>query len=259
MFQKLLEADKKLTEGDINHMMKVFQNKEEVNDKSSRKYKSFVELLEKTSKKQMAFPKEFKVQPVIDEPSFRMFVSGLSGSGKSFYIANFIKNNVKKAKNIYLFSPVEEDKAFKSLKNLVQMTIGDILEETGNAEVDIEDFPKGSIVIFDDIESYNKSVIKDYLNLRNTFLERGRHLDISTIVVSHNPLAGNVTKQALRESQYFILFPRFNSRDTKVLLKTYGGADDREIDLVMNLKGRAVMYKKTVPRYVIGERDVIAL
>ena len=90
-------------------------------------------------------------------------------------------------------------------------------------------------------------------------LERGRHRNISTLCVSHNATNGNITKVPIRESQYWVLFPKFNARDTKNLLKTYGGSDQKEIDKIMSLKGRGLLFHKSVPRYCIAEHDIIAL
>ena len=43
-----------------------------------------------------------------------MFVSGLTGSGKSYYISNLLKHN--KPKFIFIMSPVHNDPAYTALK-----------------------------------------------------------------------------------------------------------------------------------------------
>ena len=78
-----------------------------------------------------------------------MFVSGLTGSGKSYYIANLLKHN--KPKFIFIMSPVKDDPAFKSLKPTPIHL--DILsyEQEFDKPFEIEDLPPESVVILDDI------------------------------------------------------------------------------------------------------------
>ena len=265
IFLTHLKADKKLDSSEINEMMRAFDSQEEILSdkykKLQRKYNMAKDYLESSLKKHLSFPKETKLMPIIDERSYRMFVSGLSGSGKSYFIANFLKFNkpTKKEAGIFLFSPISDDKAFKSIKNLIHLDLDEIREEMEGDELSIEHIPEGSVVIFDDIESYKKEEAQRYMELRDIFLERGRHLDISTICVSHNCMNGNKTKSSLRESQFFCLFPSANKRDVQNLLKTYGGLETGMINCLMNLKTRSLFFKKTIPQYAIGEHDVVVI
>jgi hypothetical protein len=255
LFEKFLEADKKLTPSQIKELSHCYSTSSEPPSKLERKYRDASLEVENSLKSELIFDQATSIFPIVDEPSYRMFVSGLSGSGKSTFISNFIKHNKPEA--VFLFSPIKQDKALDSIKNLIRLDLEEFFEETGR-EIEPEDIPRGSTVIFDDVESFKKSIAKAYLEFRDILLERGRHLDISTICVSHNATAGNLTKVSIREAQYWVLFPKFNSRDAKNILKLYGGLDTKQIGKILDMKSRWVMYKKTVPKYAVGEHAVVA-
>jgi hypothetical protein len=221
-----------------------------------RKYTEAGGHLSTSLKRYINLGKDHDIQPIIKEPSYRMYVTGLSGSGKSFFIAQFVKYNRPKHPFVFLFSPVSNDSSLATIKGLTHLTIEE-LEKELKREFKVEDLPEGCLVIFDDVESYPKKAAKKYLDLRDQLLERGRHRDISTITVSHNATNGATTKASIRESQYWILFPKFNTRDTKNILKTYGGFSTEEIDQIMHMDSRWVLIKKSIPKYAIGQHEVI--
>ena len=130
-------------------------------------------------------------------------------------------------------------------------------ERENEKEFEFEDIVAGSICIFDDYQTARKDLLPLYQELLDKIMERGRHNSISCYVVSHNPLAGVKTKVAIRESTYMLVFPRSNPRDVRVLLKTYCGFSDNEIDQIMNIKSRWALVKKTIPRYTLGEHQAI--
>jgi hypothetical protein len=260
IFRKYLEMDKKLSHSELEMLLSAFKRDEEVEGKLNRKYHIAKEYVNDSLKRYLDYGSKTLLFPVVEEPSYRLFVSGLSGSGKSHFISEFVKVNKPKTKGagIFLFSPVENDKSMTKIKNLIHLNLDDLEAEMKGKELTVEDIPEGSIVIFDDIESYQKHVAKRYMELRDIFLERGRHRDISTICVSHNAMNGHATKVSIREAQYWCLFPKFNARDSKVILKTYGGFEKNDIDEIMNMKSRWVFVRKSVPKYAVGEHGVIA-
>lgn len=258
MFKKFLMLDRKLSSANIRDLEAAYKSgKKEFEGKLNRKYIDGIDYVNESLKRHLDYGTDTNISPIVDEPSYRIFVSGLSGSGKSTVIAEFLKNNpVRKGSGIFLFSPVQKDEAMDKIKNLIRINLDEVEKEL-KKEFTIDDIPEGSVVIFDDVESFEKKVAKQYLELRDIFLERGRHRDISTITVSHNACAGNLTKVSIRESQYWILFPKHNSRDTRNILKTYGGLDKSQIDEICDMKTRWCFYKKSIPRYAIGQHSVI--
>ena len=261
MFEKFLKMDKKLRQGEIDMMKRKYEGQRvDLPDKLLRKYEDANDYVEKSLKKELDYGLQTEIFPIIEDESYRKFLSGLSGSGKSFYISKFLKHNkpTKEGAGIFLFSPVQNDEALSNVKNLIHLEL-DELERKLKREFLVEDIPEGSVVIFDDIESYPKPEAKRYMQLRDIIAERGRHRKISLISVSHNATNGHATKVQIRESQYWVLFPKFNARDTRNLLKIYGGLDKSEIDKIMNMNTRWLLYRKAVPKYAIGQHSVLAL
>jgi hypothetical protein len=262
IFEKYLKLDKKLNGVDIRTLVSLYNNNaplESVPTKLQRKFLDGSEYVQASLKRFLDFPQSDSVFPHIADESYRMFVSGLSGSGKSYFISQFIKHNPPKVKKsgIFLFSPVEDDKSLGGIKNLIHIDLIQIQEEVGGP-LQIEHLPPGSILIFDDVESFHKDVRKLYTDFRDVCLERGRHLKQSCITVSHNARNGHTTKASIRECQYWVLFPKYNATDAKNILKLYGGLSQKEIDEILSLKSRWVLYKKSIPKYAIAEHSVIS-
>ena len=260
MFESFLKIDKKLRHNEIAEMKRKYQG-ENVNipDKFLRKFEDAVDYVENSLKKHLDYGKSTTLTPIIDDERYSIYTSGNSGSGKSTFIAQFLKDNKPKIKGagIFLFSPIQDDKALSTIKNLIHIDLRE-LEDELNRPFEVEDIPRGSVVIFDDIESYQKPINKQYEELRDIIAERGTHNNISLISVSHNATNGNKTKVQIRECNYWVLFPKHNSRDTKNILKIYGGLDKDDIQKIMNMDSRWVLYKKTVPKYAISQHSVIA-
>jgi hypothetical protein len=181
----------------------------------------------------------------------------MRASGKSYFTREFLKQNKPKDAQIILISPFSDDPSLKGL-TLVKFELNEV-EEMLERPFTVFDFPEDAIIVFDDIEGFPKAENKRINEIRDACLTVGRHhgkRGLSVISIVHNPLGGNSTKVPLRESSHFVLFPKSNSRDVKVLLKTYGGYSDDKIREVLNAKSRWVFISKTMPSYWVAERQV---
>jgi hypothetical protein len=89
-----------------------------------------------------------------------------------------------------------------------------------------EDF-KNSLLICDDIEAYsNKKTLMKIMNLINSILVTGRHLNISLIFLIHSPTQGHLTKFLFLECHGVVIFPQnMSGKSSKYLLDTYLGLD----------------------------------
>ena len=69
-----------------------------------------------------------------------LYITGASGSGKSYYSADYINQYIKKNPNneIYLFSSVSDDKVLDKIKKLKRVNINN--EDFLHTEFDIDDF-----------------------------------------------------------------------------------------------------------------------
>ena len=259
IFKQYLERIDKLKKAEIDELIRAYNSSTNLTDKTKQKIlEKGIDYVNASLKRYLDFGKSTSLFPLITEPSFRALITGGSGSGKTFFVSEFLKvNKPRKGAGIFMFSPFEEDPSIKN-KNIIPIKLENY-EEEYDREFNIEDLPKGSICIFDDVDTYNKQYRQMYLDVRDTLMERGRHLDISTINIQHNPLQGVKGKVVLRESMYYVCFPRYNVRDTKVLLKTYTGMTTDQINEVMNVDSRWVMVKKSVPNYYVAEHQIALL
>ena len=137
--------------------------------------------------------------------SIRVFISGSTGSGKTYLCEQILKTSFNKAPNIYLFSSVNDD--YKDFKNLLHVYIEDF--NKGNPNTDIYDaLEPGSVCIFDDILSFSDKTLKLYLKLRSQCLATGRHKQLSTISIEQQPRALLKSRDVLLNSEMYIFFPK---------------------------------------------------
>ena len=254
IFKSFLERDKKMRFNDIELLTKAYASDLSVPARLERKYDDAQRYVQESLKHYLDYPDNVKLNPLVEQPTYRMFVSGLSGSGKSTYIGIFLKHN--KPKFIFLMSPVRDDKAYKHLKPTpVHIDLNSYSQEF-EKEFEIEDFPPDSVVILDDTDTAKDA--KMYAMAKIALLERGRHLSVSTIVVSHNPLGGNnkASVTQLLEAEYYVIFPKHNKSHAEKLLKRYVGLGQLKSDLVLDTDSRAVLVKKSYPSYFIGDHTV---
>lgn len=265
IFEKFLRRDSKLMKKDINLLSNYFRQDfieiDTDNPKLNNKYDKAIEYVDNSLKRFMNFDNKTFLNLILPNRSVRMFCTGLSGSGKSFAIREIIKNNYPKNQLIYLFSPVEGDPAFEEL-NILQIHLERFEEDFGqNFSIELLKNDKEPVVIImDDINTFNNKKIRDmYIEIQNQIYERGRHLFKAgglTVSVSHNPLAGNFSKVPIRESEFFLLFPSSNFRDSKVLLESYTGLTKEEIEEILNLNTRGIIVKKSIPSYYVGDHNI---
>jgi Cdc6-like AAA superfamily ATPase len=195
-----------------------------------------------------------KFEPCVDKKTERqvLYVSGMSGSGKSVYVGNYLKKYRKAypKRPIYVLSPVSDDKAFDILKPL-RIKLNELLTE----DIPMEDF-KDSIVVIDDCDSISDKKIRNkVLSIQNQILEVGRHYNISLCVTSHITCAGNDTKKVLNEAHMIVVFvANMANRNIKYLMDNYLGLDKNQIAYIKKQKTRATTFYKTYPSLVITDK-----
>ena len=205
-----------------------------------------------------------KIQPLPDVSQERtiIYVTGMSGSGKSYYCKNFSDQYRKlyKDREIFLFSALAEDKgSIDKVKGLKRVKI----HQEGFLAEDIKtsDF-KDSLCIFDDCEAIQDKVLrKKIANIQNSILTTGRHHNISCVVTSHCATNGHETKIILNEAHQIVLFPNgVGQRSLKYVLEGYFGLDKAQIKKIKNTRdSRWVSILKTYPMCVLNEREAYLL
>jgi hypothetical protein len=202
---------------------------------------------------------EFKFQQIPDKNTERsiLYITAPSGSGKSFYTREYIKQYHKMypKRDIFVFSSLEDDPTLDALKYLKRIKVKS--QAFLESDIGASDF-KDSLCIFDDCDCISdKLVKKQVFNILNSILETGRHFNISVVYTSHNSCAGNETKKILNECHSITIFPRTaGNRTLKYLLDSYFGFNKQEIEAIKTIKTRWVTITKTFPQIMYTENSI---
>ncbi len=188
-----------------------------------------------------------------------LYITGSSGSGKSYYTRQYCEEYIKAYKNnpIYLFSSITEDSSIDKVKGLKRIKLSD---EFLNTELSINDF-KDSLIIFDDCDCItNKALKTKIMSIVNIILETGRHSNTSCIYTSHLPTAGMDTRRILNECQSITFFPNgLGAKSLRYLEECYLGLDKEQRKTVKRLPSRWCTYIKSYPNVILYERGSYVL
>lgn len=234
---------KGLNELQIKDIEESIKNKHEpVNDKLVTVYYNIIQEL-KDKKQRLVITTKEKIIPIPNPVKVeRVYIAGISGSGKSFFGSNYIKEYLKQNKKneFILTSAVEQDEILdKLLPN--RITPEDLIEEG----VDINDV-SNSIWLFDDVYSISEtSIRKEMINLIDSLAETSRHDKIDLVITSHLISNGLVSRKILNEATKIVLFPKSNTKQIKYYLEKFENFSKDDIKRFLNLNSRWVMIDKS--------------
>ena len=173
---------------------------------------------------------KFSHIPNTDQERDILYITGPSGSGKSWYANTYIKNYKKTypKNNIYMFSPVVEDESISSDIKRVKLDDRMVTDPLKIGEL------AESLVIFDDIDVIKDKKLREAIyGLLNEVLEVGRHIKVSCIITNHLPTNGKETRRMLNEAHAITYFPAAGSKvQLNRLLEQYIGMDKKDIKKV---------------------------
>ena len=201
------------------------------------------------------------IQQLPDKETERsiLYITGPSGSGKSYYTRNYILEYKKlfSKNNIYVFSSLDSDETLDKISKIKRIKFTD---KFMMYEFKINDF-KDSLVIFDDIDAETNKLKKAKIySILSMILNTGRHVRCSVVYTSHLSCAGNETKLILSECHSVTIFVKnAGNRSLKYLLDSYFGLDKHQIDYVKKINSRWVTLVKTYPSVLISEKEAIVL
>ena len=206
--------------------------------------------------KQLKVPRESHLQHMPDPTRERdiLYITGASGSGKSFYTRKYLEEYKKQFENnpIYLFSALPEDSSIDPLKPK-RVRVDESLYED---PIPIEEFAN-SCVIFDDVDCISDKKIKEAIYaIMNKILEIGRHFSMSCIVTNHLPTDGRATRRILNEAQAVVYFPHSAGGKIRYLLENYVGVDKKAITRFKRMNTRAVTIFKNYPQVYMTQHEI---
>lgn len=189
-----------------------------------------------------------------DEWDGHIFVSGPTGAGKSWLIKEIIMNDFDEKRKAYLFSDVErKDPSFKEI-----YSSGKLKKVTFNPKEKWHIHPskinkkKKAILVFDDTRE------PEWIRLRDRILERGRHLGLSSISVSHKLRDRAFTKVPKNESKWIITFPSSNKGEISRFLgeNSLTLKQRQELLNISDEDGRYMIFHNFAPNFIITEKSV---
>jgi len=193
--------------------------------------------------------------PICDPKKERsvIYVSGMSGSGKSYFTAEWVRRykHFFPKNNVFLLSSLDQDDSIDKIKDLYRIRLPEFVEDNWT----IDDL-KDSCIIFDDTDCISDKTIKKKIDLLlNSVLQTGRHTRTTVIFTSHLPTAGKDTKIILAEAHSVVLFPAtMGQRNLKYITEQYFGLSPNEVKKLKKLDSRWVMINRTYPKSILSEK-----
>jgi len=247
------------------HELAIVENEKE---KDRKKWKH-LSLTDKPKECQTAFKEvklkdqpELKFQPIPDkslERSIR-YVTGASGSGKSYYTKQYADEykRMYPKREVYILSSIKEDKTLDKIKGLKRVKLDS--QEFLTDDLTAEDF-KDSLVIFDDTDCLtNKRQKLKVDSILTSVLETGRHFNVEVVYTSHLACNGRDTKRILNECKSVTIFPSgLGGKAMKYLLDNYFGLDKDQIKKLKSLNSRWVTIQKGFPMCVMSDKECYIL
>ena len=256
----LRQQKKYMTTKEMMYIKDAFENKGPIRQEIKHIYDKLKPNIEDEYNKHIHINDgQFEIIPMMKENQVqKCFVSGMSGSGKSTWIAKYAENYKRlfPKNDIYVISRHTEDEVIDKL-NPKRIKIDD---EILDVEIDLKDL-SNSLVIMDDIDTIpNKKINNLIAKLRDDLLENARHHNIYICCVAHQILNYKSTRHLILESDMIIFFPRSGSYQIKRFLKEYMGLDKEKINMVMSIPSRWIcLNKSTYPTSLISENDIYIL
>jgi ABC-type dipeptide/oligopeptide/nickel transport system ATPase component len=183
-----------------------------------------------------------------------LYIFGQSGSGKSYYIQQYLKvyHKTFPKNDVYMFSSIDKDPAFDKMEYLKRIKIKE--DAFMGADLTSKEF-ENSLCIFDDVDVITiKKVRVKVMNLLNNLLETGRHTKTSVIYTSHLSSNGLESRRILNEAHSITLFPaNLNGKSSKYFLDNYLGLTKEQIKKVKDISSRAITVVKSYPQVILYE------
>lgn len=204
---------------------------------------------------------EFFPLPIIDKDlNNRIFIAGPSGSGKSYFIGNFIKQYHKMYpdKRIIIVSPINEDKNIDVVKDIIKV---DLDEDFKLVPPTVDKFAN-SLTIFDDIYGITDIKLRNSVfAVKDAILQNGRHDKIDVITSSHLLNDQKYTKKDIFEANGICIFHKAsNAHFINYFTKNYLGLDKFQHKKFTSMPGRWVFVKPMLcPKVLISADEITTL
>lgn len=190
-----------------------------------------------------------------DEERKVIYISGMSGCGKSTFVSMMIDNykRIFPDNRILFFSNKPTDPEIDKHEFVIRIELN---EDIYNDPFTLDDL-KNSLVVFDDTEYIKDKEINIELDrLRDLILQQGRSYHISFCYISHQLNNYRQSRIILNETHLCVLFPQMTTTySLKYLLEKYFGFTKHDVAKLKTLPSRWVAINK-MPPAVIHDKGV---
>lgn len=189
----------------------------------------------------------------------RIYICGPTGSGKTFWISQYLEKykQIYPNRPIYIFSDVDKDELLDKHKP-IRIKLNMSLHQKPIQTHELKD----SCVIFDDVDSISDKNIKNaVITLYDSILKKGSsHDNISLIITNHACTDRTATRNILINSNFIVFFPKSGSSyGLNYMLKNYMGLSKEQIARVFNLPSRWVVLHKNFPLWIMYSTGIYLL
>jgi hypothetical protein len=189
--------------------------------------------------------------------SERVFVAGKSGSGKSTFTAQYIREYTEMypKRSVFLISTHEDEKAYRILP-INQIALDETFLEKPPTLNDLAQ----SLVVFDDTDNLQDKGLQQAVQALNSdLLANGRKYEIHVITLAHQLMDYSRSRTLLNEANRVVFFTGGSAYHIQRYLKVYAGLQPRQIRRILDSKSRWTCLGLTIPNYVVTEHEVYVL
>lgn len=221
------------------------------------------------------YPRGAKIQVVpmrVKNQRNAAYVSGQSGSGKSWWAAHYAKEYQRDnpGNAVYLLSRKPVDPSFDdNVEGLIRIKLDrhfingikrSVADEYSENTDPLERF-SDSLIIFDDFEQIMDPAIKKaVLEFKNSVFQLGRQHNIDIVSIQHKSLGGQKSITDIGESNMLVCFPRKNLGETRKLLVHYCCYQKEELERILDEETRKERWMCIIrPNILITEKYIKVL
>jgi hypothetical protein len=218
-------------------------------------YETMLSSAESSTEVELPPNSTFSLIPTQDKKAREVwYIAGPSGSGKSYIAKGLAQayHDYFPDRPIYLVSKLSEDSTLDKLKFLERLDPQKIVEDPIS---DLE-ILKDCMIIFDDVDTFDKETDKVIQKLIDDIATMGRHSNTTMLFLTHYLSNYKKTRLLLMEATNFVLYPQSTgSHAFNYTMKVYLGLDKDEAMAIRKSGSRWVSLKKSFPQYLITEHS----
>lgn len=191
------------------------------------------------------------------ENTERIFVAGMSGSGKSTIAVLYAREYhcMFPKREIIIFTRHKGEEKYKLIKHREVAFDNELLLNP----IDIT-LLSNSLCIFDDCDNIpDKNVNKNLRLLNNDLITNGRKYNIHVLTLQHQLMNYQETRNILNEANKVVFFKSSSKYHVNRYLKIYAGLDKEQIHKIMSLPSRWICLANQIPSYVLHEHGIFLL